>query len=70
MKKVKSDELRSEYHRDSLGRGVRGKHFKAYQKGSNLVLLKPDIAAAFPSEKAVNQALRSLLNIAHHSISP
>lgn len=69
MKKAKSGELRAEYRREGLGRSVRGKHFKAYRRGSNLVLLKPEIAAAFPNEKAVNAALRSLLNIAHHAVS-
>jgi hypothetical protein len=70
MKKIKGDELRPAYRREDLGQGVRGKHFKAYRRGSNLVLLKPDIAAAFPTEKAVNEALRSLLNIAHHAVGP
>ena len=70
MKKAKNGGLRAEYRREDLGKGVRGKHFRAYRKGSNLVLLKPDIAAAFPSEKAVNAALRSLLNIASHAVSP
>ena len=68
MKKAKNGELRIEYRREDLGKGVRGKHLRAYRRGSNLVLLKPDIAAAFPSEKAVNDALRSLLNIAHHVV--
>ena len=68
MKKARHDELRREYRREDLGKGVRGKHLRAYRRGSNLVLLKPDIAAAFPSEKAVNDALRSLLNIAHHVV--
>ncbi len=68
MKKAKNGELRIEYRREDLGKGVRGKQLRAYRRGSNLVLLKPDIAAAFPSEKAVNDALRSLLNIAHHVV--
>lgn len=66
MKKVKSepnDELRSEYHREDLGKGVRGKYFAAYQKGSNLVLLSPDVAKAFPNSEAVNEALRGLLQL-------
>ena len=66
MKKSKScaaDELRPEYRREDLGKGVRGKYLAAYQKGSNLVLLNPDIAKAFPSSEAVNQALRALLNL-------
>ena len=43
---------------------MRGKHFAAYQKGSNLVLLRPDIAAAFPTSAAVNEALQGLLKVA------
>ncbi|MBI4423460.1 MAG: hypothetical protein HY554_07030 [Elusimicrobia bacterium] len=68
MKKTRRDDLRREYRRSDLGRGVRGKHLKAYRGGSNLVHLKPDIAAAFPTEKAVDEALRSLLKIAHQTV--
>ena len=68
MSKVKqSDELRPEYRREDLGRGVRGKYFEAYQKGTNLVLLSPDVAKVFPTEEAVNEALRSLINVAKKS---
>jgi len=66
MKKAKStvsDDLRPEYRREDLGKGVRGKYFAAYQKGSNLVLLSPDVAKAFPSSEAVNEALRGLLQL-------
>ena len=66
MKKAKStvsDDLRSEYTREELGKGVRGKHFAAYQKGTNLVLLNPDLAKAFPTSDAVNEALRGLLQL-------
>ena len=66
MKKAGStegDEMRSEYRREDLGRGVRGKHFAAYQEGSNLVLLDPDVAKAFPTSEAVNEALRGLLRL-------
>ena len=66
MKKAKSpasDDLRPEYRREDLGKGVRGKYFAAYQKGSNLVLLSPDVAKAFPNSEAVNEALRSLLQL-------
>lgn len=38
MKKVKSDELRKEYRREDLGKGVRGKYLKAYRAGTNLAL--------------------------------
>ena len=65
MRRVKeSDELRPEYKREDLGQGVRGKYFEAYQKGTNLVLLSPDVAKVFPTGEAVNEALRSLINVA------
>jgi hypothetical protein len=63
----KSDELRSEYKREDLGRGVRGKYFESYRAGTNLVLLSPDVAAVFPTEKAVNEALRFLIELARKS---
>jgi hypothetical protein len=40
---------------------VRGKHYEDYRKGTNVVLLEPDVAEAFPSEDAVNEALRGIL---------
>jgi hypothetical protein len=41
--------------------GVRGKYAKQYAEGTNLVLLEPDIADAFPTARAVNAALRKVL---------
>lgn len=68
MKKVKEpDELRPQYRREDLGKGVRGKYFESYQKGSNLVLLDPDVAKVFPTEAAVNKALKSLIDVAQKS---
>ena len=68
MKKdKKSDELRTEYRREGLGPGVRGKYFESYQAGSNLVLLSPDVARFFPTDEAVNEALRSLIKLAEKS---
>jgi hypothetical protein len=68
MKKANvSDELRPEYRREDLGQGVRGKYFESYQRGSNLVLLSPDVAKVFPTEEAVNEALRSLIDLAQKS---
>jgi len=52
-----SEEIRAEYRREDLGKGVRGKHYADYQKGSNLVLLKPELAKIFPTNEAVNAAL-------------
>ena len=68
MRKVKkTDEIRPEYKREDLGVGVRGKYFENYNKGTNLVLLSPDVAKVFPTEEAVNEALRSLINLAEKS---
>jgi hypothetical protein len=69
MKKVKFEDMHAEYNREDLGNGVRGKYFEAYQKGTNWVLLRPDVAKAFPTEEAVNDALRALINLSHKSIS-
>lgn len=69
MKKAKSKdaEIRSEYKREDLGVGVRGKYYQSYIESHNLVLLKPEVAEAFPSEEAVNDALLSLIRIAKAS---
>lgn len=61
MKPAEKDELRREYKRNELGRGARGKHYAAYQEGSNLVLLSPDVAEVFRTSEAVNEALRALI---------
>lgn len=59
-----NDDMRAEYRREDLGKGVRGKHFKRYSKGSNLVLLDDQVAKAFPTAEAVNEALLGLLALA------
>ena len=56
------DDLRPEYDFASMKGGVRGKYVERLRKGSNLVLLEPEVAAAFPSDDAVNEALRGMLN--------
>ena len=61
--KVK-DELRPEYDLGGLLKGaVRGKYAKQYRAGTNLVLLDPDVRKAFRSEKAVNEALRLVIEL-------
>jgi hypothetical protein len=47
------DDLRPEYDFASMKGGVRGKYVARLRKGSNLVLLEPEVAAAFPSAEAV-----------------
>jgi len=69
MKKVKQTDrntLRSEYRREDLGRGVRGKYYKQYMAGTNLVLLDPDVSSAFPTAESVNSALRKMISAAKH----
>jgi hypothetical protein len=64
MNKVESeedDDLQPEYDFSQMEGGVRGKYVERYRQGTNLVLLDPDVAAAFPDAKAVNDALRLLL---------
>ena len=64
MKNVESeeeDDLRPEYDFSQMKGGVRGKYVERYRQGTNLVLLDPDVAEAFPDAKAVNDALRLLL---------
>ena len=61
MKKANIGELRPEYRRGDLGPGVRGgKYLESFYSGTNLVLLHPDVAKAFPTDVAVNNALRSI----------
>jgi hypothetical protein len=73
MKKAESemgeDELRPEYDLSQLKGRVRGKYVERYRAGTNLVLLEPDVAAAFPDAKAVNEALRLLIKVAEHQVS-
>ena len=54
--------MRAEYDFACMKGGVRGRYLKQYSVGTNLVLLEEDVAAAFPTEKAVNQALRAVIN--------
>jgi hypothetical protein len=63
------DELRKEYDASLIRKGVRGKYAERYAAGTNLVLLAPDVAAAFPDAKAVNDALRLLLAVAKKTVS-
>lgn len=46
-----------------FSRGVRGKYARRYQRGTNVVVLAPDVAKAFPDAEAVNDSLRALAGI-------
>ena len=54
-------DLRDEY---DFSAGVRGKHHEAYRRGTNVVLLDPDVAEVFKDSTAVNTALRLLVTLA------
>lgn len=60
-KKIAGDQLRPEYDASLLKGAVQGKHYDRYRSGTNLALLVPDVRAAFPTDEAVNEALRSLM---------
>jgi len=68
MKTIKHEEMRKEYKREDLGKGIRGKYFEEYKKGTNLVLLSPDVAAVFRDDASVNDALRSLMKVAQQTM--
>ena len=52
-----------EYDFASMKGGVRGKYASQFRAGTNLVLLDPEVAEAFPTDAAVNQALRAMLSV-------
>ncbi len=58
------DELRPAYDFAKMKDGVRGKYAERYRAGTNLALLEADVAAAFPTDEAVNEALRTILKAA------
>ena len=51
-------EMQAEY--DFSG-GVRGKYAARYRRGTNVVLIDPELSKAFPDSKSVNDALRTIL---------
>jgi len=59
-----TDELRPEYDLATLLKGsIRGKYVARYQEGTNLVRLAPDVAQAFSTDEAVNEALRLVIQL-------
>lgn len=71
MKNVKqSDEVREEYVRSDFPAGlVRGKYAKQVQRACKMVL-RPEVAEAFPTDEAINNALLSLIELAKRSVKP
>jgi hypothetical protein len=58
------DDLRPEYDFASMSGGVRGKYASRTRRGTNIVLIEPEVAKAFPTELAVNEALKGVLSTA------
>jgi hypothetical protein len=56
-----ADDIRAEYDLVQLGRGVRGKYFDRYRQGTNLARLDKEVREAFPTDEAVNDALRAVI---------
>ena len=73
MRKAKrelTDELRSGYRRSDFGPLVRGKYAQRVKEASNVVVLDPQVAKAFPNDHAVNKALRGLIRGRKSSARP
>lgn len=73
MKKARrkpSGELRPEYKRSDFGLMIRGKYARRVAEATNVVVLDPQIAKAFPNDRAVNKALRGLLRDRRSSSRP
>jgi hypothetical protein len=64
IKDEKLDELRPEYDLGTLlQKGVRGKYARCYERGTNLILLSPDVARDFPTDESVKEALRLVMKL-------
>lgn len=59
------DGMKAEY---DFSKGVRGKYYKRFVKGTNIIVLDPDVAKVFKSSKEVNSILRTLAKIATHKV--
>ncbi|HKR14381.1 MAG TPA: hypothetical protein VJT15_20105 [Pyrinomonadaceae bacterium] len=68
-KSDEADEMRPEYDLRKLKFVGRGIYAERYRSGTNLVLLEPDVRAAFPDDKSVNEALRVIAKAAKQQAS-
>lgn len=70
MKKArtsKREEMRREYKRSDFKKLERGKFYQKVVAESNVVILDPKVAKAFPNSAIVNQTLNDLLDLARKS---
>ena len=51
-----------------FSKGIHGKYAERYAKGTNLILLDPDVAQVFRNSESVNDALRALIRIARQAL--
>jgi hypothetical protein len=58
--KATAKEMQPEY---DFSNGVRGKYFRRYHRGANVVVLEPDVAKVFSNAATVNDSLRALAGI-------
>ncbi len=63
-KKARRRDMLPEY--DFRG-GVRGKYAKRYAAGTNIVVLSPELARIFPDSRAVNETLRTVVQLARQA---
>lgn len=56
--------MRPEYDFASMKGGVRGKYVGRMRESTNIVVIEPEVSEAFPTERAVNEALKGVLNTA------
>ena len=61
MTRAISDELRPEYDFAAMKGGIRSKYVRRVHEGTNIVVIAPEVADAFPTEQAVNEALKGVL---------
>lgn len=64
------DDLRPQYHRSDFGELVRGKYAARLIEETNVVVLDPEVAEAFPNDEAVNKALKALIAVAKATTRP
>ncbi|MBI4546883.1 MAG: hypothetical protein HY707_02810 [Ignavibacteriae bacterium] len=52
-----------------FSKGERGKYAARYAKGTNIIVLEPDVAKVFSNSEIVNETLRAVVKIARSSAS-
>jgi hypothetical protein len=67
MKKSPEPDPLAERPNLDFSKGVRGKYYERVQQGTNVAIIAPDLLDTFPDSEAVNEALRSLKQIAERT---